>query len=554
MEVLVLGCTKVNENKLNVWGMTTKGIKTFSINVPTRISVAVKDIDPEKIISLMDKVSCPSSVSFGPRRTTFMEIDQVVAEIPNASLAKKVRDTVRLAENTYTVYPFVQVDLREPEERVFLYIDMYPLSLIVLPEQDTLWAFDLKVSRNFNWPELPAYVHLVPDSIEQDLNSDPMMQFLSSCPRENNCTIDVLHSRWMKDVMSAEETSILKNLSVLSYDIETMTTPQGPQCRMISMVYSDLLDINVKKRYLLTFPRVTNITLPNCTVIISSDEEEMLVEFKRLLDLLDPTFTIGYNTISYDNVILRDRMMRYKIRPVESYDSRDQCYWMRKNSLHIDVLLLIRQLGISSDNSLGTISKLLLGHGKLSSQFDSMENVFKTIDNGNYKSGWKLRGIAKYCLMDSELVHELFTLYPLVHFVSKLSSVLHSFTQRLMVLPVHMLMESWYISELMIKGITYLPSTDCNSVFLGYKDTQRHAASLINGIRSKKFKVETEILDSVAEYLLPEEPNVLVPSAWNTGIMLSDRVSAFIIKSAFVSGIARCNSFTSFSRTVIQGI
>lgn len=563
MEVLILGCHKVNANRLSLWGITEHGKRSFDVLVPTRISIGIESTGSDKVMSLLKAMSVPlsTSVSLASRYTVVSEypIDQVIGDIPSYSLAKKTRDTIRQVTDSYKFYPFVQLDDREPEERIFLYSNVYPLSIFSIPETDGVWCMDLRFKRNFMWPELPGYTHLIQESVDDNGIEDPIVQLISKCKMEipDSTTVTELHSNWLNGVMIEEDKNIARGLTLLSYDIETHTYNGTTECRMIGITYSDMLNINDKKKYLLTFPNITKITIDKCTVIMLNTEEEMLIEFKKLLDLLDPSVTIGYNTIAFDNVILRDRMNYYRISPIEAYNVGDHCYWMRKNSLHIDVLLVIRQLGISSDNSLDTISKLLLGHGKIGSRVDSMQNIFDSIKNGNRKDGWKLRGIAKYCVVDTELVHELITLYPLMLFISKITSVLHCFIQSLMYSNRSRLMESWYNSELTMRDITYLPDTSIPvPSSLSYKETMFCSESLLNIIRkriplSMNGTTIDNIIDSIGEYTIPVEPNVLCPSSWNSGKFISDRVACMVIRSVFTAGLGNMNSFTSFSKRVI---
>lgn len=216
---------------------------------------------------------------------------------------------------------------------------------------------------------------------------------------------------------------------LLSFDIETYTDNHyalpdkyNPNhiVYMISCLYQETGRPNTRKRYV--------ILLGNCNpiegteVIMVKTEEEVILQFLKLIESLDPEILMGYNIFGYDYpyIIARQaplmepwypcsRILGQELPiPYENewassgYGKNIISYLNMPGRISIDLLPMIRRDYKFDKYTLDFVSKSLLGVGK---HDVSPIEMFKAYESKDVE---EMTRVTRYCVQDAELVIDLY--------------------------------------------------------------------------------------------------------------------------------------------------
>ncbi len=188
-------------------------------------------------------------------------------------------------------------------------------------------------------------------------------------------------------------------LKTIAFDIETCE--EGPEKKiiMISLFGSLRKVITYKKG---SYPK---------HVEVLGNEKELLERFVELVKKEDPDIIYGYNSDSFDFMIIKERAEKNKVKPCLGRDGSELKFTRRarissaevQGRVHIDLFGFISNILSPQLQTevlgLGEVSSEILGDEKLEMQ---LEEIFEC-----WRKGENLAKLTEYCLKDSELTYRL---------------------------------------------------------------------------------------------------------------------------------------------------
>ena len=265
------------------------------------------------------------------------------------------------------------------------------------------------------------------------------------CKYSEWISIDVSESRVKRTVASvreydgvwqtmkpSRETDISVTPGIMSWDIETysdnhrkLPDPENPDhvAYQISCVYQKGKD---SRRVLLT--TVPTNPIPGVQVRVSRCEYQMILDFARVIEVLDPTVLIGYNIFKYDYDYLHRRLpitrlswpqsmsrivgdtpkMFSKVWYSKAYGRNEMSFPMMTGRMSVDLLTMIRREYSFPKYSLDYVCKSLLGRGKHDVSAPQMFSAYENSRDGKEGAIEEMTKVALYCVEDSQLVLDLF--------------------------------------------------------------------------------------------------------------------------------------------------
>jgi len=229
--------------------------------------------------------------------------------------------------------------------------------------------------------------------------------------------------------------------SILVFDIECYTPnhkqfPNKMRAKhdvyMISCIYQKIGKPETRKRYIITYCDIENIT--NCTIIKVKDEKECIISFTNLIDELNPDAISGFNILSFDWDYLHNRLSRKGIRwprlgrllnekpPIDinsriwsssAYGDNTFLDIPMSGRINIDLLPIIRRDYKLDAYNLDSVSRKFLNRGKHDIKATEMFEIYKqqlvsVKESDDYMQSIKdMTRVALYCVEDSELVLDL---------------------------------------------------------------------------------------------------------------------------------------------------
>lgn len=217
---------------------------------------------------------------------------------------------------------------------------------------------------------------------------------------------------------------------ILSWDIETYTNnhyalpdmnDEDHVVWMISCLYQETGRKETRKRYVIVLGECNPIE--NCEVISVKDEEDVILEFQKLVEELDPEIIMGYNIFGYDYPYIIGRQARmmmpwyqcsrligYEPQPFlppdwksSGYGHNKICYMQWPGRISIDLLPLIRRDFNHLDKySLDFVANHFLGSNKHDVTPIQMFKAYESKDIN------EVTRVTRYCVQDSELVIDLY--------------------------------------------------------------------------------------------------------------------------------------------------
>lgn len=227
-------------------------------------------------------------------------------------------------------------------------------------------------------------------------------------------------------------TSESKNWSskprVLSFDIETysdnhyaMPDRENPDhvIYMISCLYQVTNEPSTRKKYVILTEDCKDI--PGAEIIRATDEEDLLIKFQDLIDVLDPEIMMGYNIFGYDYPYINARFKQYRqdYEPCSRYvghiPKMYESEWASgaygKNIIYyldmpgrisIDLLPFIRRDYKFDKYTLDFVAGKLLGSSKHDVTAIQMFKAYESKDID------EMTRVTKYCIQDADLVIDLY--------------------------------------------------------------------------------------------------------------------------------------------------
>jgi len=230
-------------------------------------------------------------------------------------------------------------------------------------------------------------------------------------------------------VPSDESMGWTTNPRLVSFDIETYTDNHyalpdkfNPNhvVYMISCLYQETGRPETRQRYVIVLGDCGEIEGVN--VICVDSEYDVIQEFLKLIEKLDPEILMGYNIFGYDYpyIIARQapfmepwypcsRIMGQELpKPYENewqssgYGKNIISYLNMPGRISIDLLPMIRRDYKLDKYSLDFVSKAFLGVGK---HDVSPVEMFKAYESKDIE---EMTRVTKYCVQDAELVIDLY--------------------------------------------------------------------------------------------------------------------------------------------------
>ena len=235
----------------------------------------------------------------------------------------------------------------------------------------------------------------------------------------------------MTPISPEESSGWVTSPSSISFDIETYTKNHyalpnvddpNDVVYMISAIYQVYNKPETRERYVIVMGVCNDIE--GVTVIRVDDEEDVIIQFMKLVEELDPEILMGYNIFNYDYPYIVGRQAQfmknwYPCSRLEGYVSNDPVYDMKWKSsgykenricylnlpgrISIDMMAFIKREYPNLDkHSLDFVSNNFLGVGKHDVPAIRMFKAFESQDVE------EMTIVTKYCVQDAELVTNLF--------------------------------------------------------------------------------------------------------------------------------------------------
>jgi DNA polymerase elongation subunit (family B) len=230
------------------------------------------------------------------------------------------------------------------------------------------------------------------------------------------------------------------NPNILSFDLEVYShnwqkMPDATNKEDIIFQISCIYESSNKqiKKYLITFENLKQKLVGDDVILISiQNEEELLLEFTKLVRKLNPQVLVGYNIFGFDIPYMIQRAKLYNIydkfnilgvptykhgKEMEiswsssAYSYQEFHYLETEGRIFIDLLPVIKRDYKFNNYKLKTVSTFFLGETK-----DPLTaiDIFKAFKNRNEINGIeKLSECGKYCIQDGYLVLKLYNILQL---------------------------------------------------------------------------------------------------------------------------------------------
>ncbi|CEQ42183.1 SPOSA6832_03981 [Sporobolomyces salmonicolor] len=291
-----------------------------------------------------------------------------------------------------------------------VYKDFFDGSALMTFESNIAYTLRFMIDHHIvgmNWIELPAGGY----TLKKDKTSN--------CQIEVECDHSALISH-----PAEGEWSRVAPLRILSFDIE---------CAGRKGIFPDpsidpVIQIaNMVTRQGESKPFIRNVfTLNTCAHIVGSDvlefkkEGELLAEWRKFVEDVDPDLIIGYNTSQFDIPYLMDRAKALKVQDFpylgrlkgvksevkdthfssKAYGNRDSKETQVDGRLQLDILQVMQRDYKLRSYTLNSVCAHFLGEQKE----DVHHSIITDLQNGNAESR---RRLAVYCLKDAYLPQRL---------------------------------------------------------------------------------------------------------------------------------------------------
>ncbi|GAA5967568.1 hypothetical protein JCM21900_003343, partial [Sporobolomyces salmonicolor] len=318
------------------------------------------------------------------------------------------------------VSPFVKITVSDTksypkvrnafERGEVVYKDCFDGSALMTFESNIAYTLRFMIDHHIvgmNWIELPAGGY----TLKKDKTSN--------CQIEVECDHSALISH-----PAEGEWSRVAPLRILSFDIE---------CAGRKGIFPDpsidpVIQIaNMVTRQGESKPFIRNVfTLNTCAHIVGSDvlefkkEGELLAEWRKFVEDVDPDLIIGYNTSQFDIPYLMDRAKALKVQDFpylgrlkgvksevkdthfssKAYGNRDSKETQMDGRLQLDILQVMQRDYKLRSYTLNSVCAHFLGEQKE----DVHHSIITDLQNGNAESR---RRLAVYCLKDAYLPQRL---------------------------------------------------------------------------------------------------------------------------------------------------
>lgn len=237
---------------------------------------------------------------------------------------------------------------------------------------------------------------------------------------------------------------------LMGYDIEVYTdnpnifpveTELNHCAYMISLVTTKLEHPETTRRICLLYGKAKSVD--GVEVYTFKTEVELIEAFAKVVRYLDPDIMQGYNNFTFDvnYLVTRYDILTGKEFPamgrtnekfskvVENswksgaYGEVKMRYYDVTGRIDLDMLLNVKRLKKLRTYTLNAVSKELLGRGKLDMPAKEMFRIFKLFLDNDPTAEEEMTRVIKYCIVDSELVNDLFQKMNIWYYLSELSNV-----------------------------------------------------------------------------------------------------------------------------------
>ncbi len=229
-----------------------------------------------------------------------------------------------------------------------------------------------------------------------------------------------------KKVNPNTEISDIAPLTVLSYDLECLPkntrafpNPENPD-DIIAQIGVVLAKYGTDERQKLIFNTRPSDPIENITIVECKDEQDLLIKFLELIQIVDHDIITGYNTWGFDDKYLWARISLYKLdikhlsrilskepnlvtktMTSGAYGNNEWFYLDMPGRETIDLIVSVRREGEKLDNyKLDSVSEFYLNEHKVDLPYDVL---FKKLVGGPED----IKLCSEYCVQDSNLVIRL---------------------------------------------------------------------------------------------------------------------------------------------------